>query len=390
MKHRRLEYAFVLISSMALLFFFGKSLLLFVILLLIGAVILTKYLLKSDAKAIRIQPEVHMEEIKTRKSPFFLNVACERGLWASGTVVLDIEMKNNMFNEVYSRRLKLELTSNENIFKIPLPTCLSGEWGMHCISACVVDVFGISKSKLIGFEEVRACVYPRPVKIQVERSKETVGSPREDGVIQNRRGSDPSEMFDIREYIPGDDIRSIHWKLSCKTDDLILRQASEPSHYDVVLLLDIGLMKNGKRLSEKLLNEAVANAVSIAEQLIKQGIKFCMAIPTDMGIQMSEIRTEQEFRRALPKWLSTPIQQENGSGLSYFITEQLERYFTRLVIISAGTYDQKLNGLNQRIGVTVVSSVKGTEVIRMNVNHTYEIVELPVDGKKDAYCHIMC
>lgn len=388
MKQKRLEYAFVLISSMALLFFFGKSQVLLVILILVGGVILTKCLLKADAKSIQIQPEVRMEGEK--KSPFFIKINLDRKIWSLGTVVLDIKMKNSMFNEEYSQRLKLELGSNDNIFNIALPNNLSGEWSLHCINAWGVDVFGLSGTRIQRFEDVRACMYPHSVKVRVERSKATVGSPREDGVIQNRRGNDPSEMYDIREYVPGDDIRSIHWKLSCKTDQLILRQASEPSHYDVVVLLDIGLMKNGKRLSDRLLNEAVANAMSIAEQLIKQGIKFCMAIPTDAGIQISEIQTDRELRKMMPKWLSTPIQQENGAGLSYFITEQMERYFTRLVIISAGTYEQNLNGLNQRIGVTVVSSVKGKEVIRMNVSSTYEIIELPIDGNKDAYCHIMC
>lgn len=327
---------------------------------------------------------------KGKKSPFFIKIDHRRKLWVTGTIVLDVEMKNSMFNEEFSQRLKLEIGSNDNIFNIAIPNNLSGEWSLYCRNAWGVDVFGLSRAKIRNFEGVCACIYPHSVKVRIERSKATVGSPKEDGVIQNRRGNDPSEMYDIREYVPGDDIRSIHWKLSCKTDQLILRQASEPSHYDVVVLLDIGLMKNEKRLSDKLLEGAVANAISIVEQLIKQGIKFCMAIPTDSGIQISEIQTEREFRKMLPKWLGTPIQKENGAGLSYFITEQLEQYFSRLVIISAGTYEQNLNGLNQRIGVTVVSSVKGTEVIRMNVNNTYEIIELPIDGKQDMYCHIMC
>lgn len=53
--------------------------------------------------------------------------------------------------------------------------------------------------------------------------------------MQNRKGSDASEMFDIRDYVPGDDIRTIHWKLSGKTDELIVRQASAPSHYNIAL-----------------------------------------------------------------------------------------------------------------------------------------------------------
>ena len=62
--------------------------------------------------------------------------------------------------------------------------------------------------------------------IRVELDKNMTGASQEEGMIQNRKGNDPSEIFDIREYVPGDDIRSIHWKLSSKTDTLILKEAS--------------------------------------------------------------------------------------------------------------------------------------------------------------------
>lgn len=55
------------------------------------------------------------------------------------------------------------------------------------------------------------------------------------GLTRSRKGTDASEMFDIRSYVPGDDIRSIHWKLSGKTDELIVRQASDRTHYDLVI-----------------------------------------------------------------------------------------------------------------------------------------------------------
>lgn len=37
-------------------------------------------------------------------------------------------------------------------------------------------------------------------------------------------GDDPSETFALREYVPGDRVRSIHWKLTEKTGEVIVRQ----------------------------------------------------------------------------------------------------------------------------------------------------------------------
>lgn len=53
-----------------------------------------------------------------------------------------------------------------------------------------------------------------------------------------RPGGDRSEIFDVREFRPGDRIQSIHWKLSAKTDEWIVREDSSPLACPVVLLLE--------------------------------------------------------------------------------------------------------------------------------------------------------
>lgn len=52
-----------------------------------------------------------------------------------------------------------------------------------------------------------------------------------------RGGTDHSEVFQIREYAPGDRLQNIHWKLSAKSDDLMVREYSLPKGCPIVLLL---------------------------------------------------------------------------------------------------------------------------------------------------------
>ena len=47
-----------------------------------------------------------------------------------------------------------------------------------------------------------------------------------------------SEIHDLREYRPGDSLHEIHWKLSAKTDKLIVREAEEPNRGLIVLSFD--------------------------------------------------------------------------------------------------------------------------------------------------------
>lgn len=56
---------------------------------------------------------------------------------------------------------------------------------------------------------------------------------------EHKPGDDPSEVFDLRDYIPGDKLNRIHWKLSCKKDDFIVKDYSLPIDSPTMLFLDL-------------------------------------------------------------------------------------------------------------------------------------------------------
>ena len=219
----------------------------------------------------------------------------------------------------------------------------------------------------------------------VEMSRATIGAPRDEGRMQNRKGNDPSEMFDIREYVPGDDIRSIHWKLSGKTDQLILRESSEPSHYNMVLLPDFGRKTGEVQVSVEEINTAVAFGTAIGEQLFRLGCAFCMAVPVEHGLHLCEVRDRRNFRQMMMQWLGNPIPEQSGQALQYFITEHMEQQFTRLLILSAGAYQQNLNALSGQIGSTVVCARKDLQTLVTSVNGNCEIIEIPVEKSEERY-----
>ena len=61
-----------------------------------------------------------------------------------------------------------------------------------------------------------------------------------------KRGYDHTETFQIRPYVPGDKLQSIHWKLSAKTDELIVKESSLPKACPVVLFLSYHAGKKKK------------------------------------------------------------------------------------------------------------------------------------------------
>ena len=80
-----------------------------------------------------------------------------------------------------------------------------------------------------------------------------------------RPGHDAGETFEIREYREKDKLQSVHWKLSAKTEDLMVREHSLPKACAIVLLLD---MKPIKR------KDAEAYATAYLE--LVTSVSFCL------------------------------------------------------------------------------------------------------------------
>lgn len=53
-----------------------------------------------------------------------------------------------------------------------------------------------------------------------------------------QRGDDPSETFGIREYREGDYLKAIHWKLSGKAGELMVRELGLPIENSLIILMD--------------------------------------------------------------------------------------------------------------------------------------------------------
>jgi hypothetical protein len=54
-----------------------------------------------------------------------------------------------------------------------------------------------------------------------------------------KKGHDFSDVSDVREYIPGDKLMSIHWKLSAKKDTLMVKDRVAMSDQQMVIVTEL-------------------------------------------------------------------------------------------------------------------------------------------------------
>ena len=380
----RLGYILLIAGCFVLLFFYGIPFLIYAAVLLLAAAAVAALFLRRDSKYIKTDFKIFYsgrEHIRP-----VVEVQTDRHLLSAGYILAEVDVRNEMFDTTESRRLWLKIQGKTTTFEVPVETDKCGEVSIKCKKTQVYDIFKLFCFPCRGFEEVRTVIYPHKVRVKVEITRNYTGIPQEEGMVQNRKGNDHSEIYDIREYMPGDDIRSIHWKLSSKTDNLILKEASDPSHYHVMILPDFGLDRED---SGDEINTAVGIGAAVARQMVRRGIPFCMALPTKDGLKLQEITGRRDYQRMMSQWLGLKIQKKSGDGLRYFNMGHMEQSITRLFILSAGRYEENLSSLDGRIGITVLDCNAGTEGISVSKNGTCEIIELPA-GKTDAVYRIIC
>ena len=114
----------------------------------------------------------------------------------------------------------------------------------------VCDYLGLFTLWLKPPEPVRIVCRPIPTQCQPVEAPSGKGV-RPSSKNAARRG--PGEDYELREYRPGDPLRSVHWKLSSKWDELIVRERADAVAPLPLFTLDrFGTPEDLDRLLDKL------------------------------------------------------------------------------------------------------------------------------------------
>lgn len=390
MLRNRLYMGLLAAATAALLLYTGEPLLLAALVLQLVLVVTMGLLLRHDARLLHVELQVRPGGQDGRPVPVTVTVRAEGTMFVTRSVILDVEGYNTMFASTVRRRFLLPVTSAETVYDASFTPQRCGRMTIRCKGATVQCLLRLFNLPIAPFAPVQTVIHPHRVQVVAELSHATFGAPSDDGQLQNRKGSDHSEMYDIREYIPGDDLRSIHWKLTAKAGEPIVRQASDPSHYDIIILPDFGRMADGKPTDAAECNAAAAYGAAIGAQLLRQGAVFCMAVPGPQGLDLCEVRSPREYQQVVARWLSCPVHENSGDALRYFLLQHLDTRFTRLLLLSAGTYSPELSRLEGRIGVTVLHAVHGAAVQHTALGYTGETVTVPAEADTTEVCRLLC
>lgn len=127
-----------------------------------------------------------------------------------------------------------------------------------------------------------------------------------DSFSENRPGNDLSEIYGFREYVPGDPVRLIHWKLGEKYDKTMVMEPGMPVLTEV-LLFCLRTVENINYAESDALAECVS---SVGTSLCGKGIVFDMAVCDSEGVSVCPVNSEQAFFNCVQRILGSGFTSE--------------------------------------------------------------------------------
>ena len=200
-------------------------------------------------------------------------------------------------------RVTHAITGQTRILKTgkPLPTDICGRLRIQQTKLWICDYLGLFRFPLRKKADRYVYIRPQPTAI----------TPVPDFAVQPPRQWKPkpgggfAENHDLRLYRPGDNLQQIHWKLSAKTGNLILREAMVPIHQPLRLTLD--LQGDAGELNRKL-----GRLFWLGSILAEKGRLFNIAALTGRGVLTWQITGKEDLDKAMTELLSAPA-AESGT-----------------------------------------------------------------------------
>ena len=207
-------------------------------------------------------------------------------------------------NRLTGERLESTISlSAPTAFELPAAHCGMMEWTL--CGASVRDLFGLCRFLAPLCGAAHTLVFPQLFPMRVSFADGEAVSAQGEQWSSTRPGFDPSETFAIREYAPGDPIRQIHWKLSSKTDTLMLRELGLPVAEETLLLLD-GAAADGQT-DAAAMDAAVTALLSLSHALAAEGTvhSVCWRAAPSSALQFCDVLSEAGFAAMRKQLLAT-------------------------------------------------------------------------------------
>lgn len=297
---RRLAYLAVLAAGgLFFIFFRGYlSYLVFLFLLILPVLSFVWLLLSFRFAGVRAQASKAAVE---KKEPFsFMIRAKSSRLFPIPCLRVTIEISNALGGETERELLSFPFFAGEAVMEQPCRSACCGKLSCTVRRARGLDFLRLFSLPVRVKESAAVFILPSRTPAPAAVTENCLLPDFAELSLPTAPGNDPSDPFDVRSYRPGDPLSRIHWKLSAKQGEWIVREGGSSAERSIRFLVECG--------SQLLENDCIMETFSrLAFLLVEHGIPAQVFWPEDAELGSQGFDGEEEASEILEVLLSRSV-----------------------------------------------------------------------------------
>lgn len=214
-------------------------------------------------------------------------------IFASMEVVAELKTENTFYRNKGKTNIFLPCHRGEVQQDLPVRFTNLGNYHFDVDIVTVKDFLGIVNFRKKMGTSCEITVFPAREKEEGDFRMTDLSGGMTESEETTKKGHDFSDVSDVREYIPGDKLNSIHWKLTAKRDILMVKDRVSMSDQQMIILTELsGTPRNVDEilsLTDSVLRDLIADQIDI--RLLWWSVR-------DQKFQEREIASPDNLREA--------------------------------------------------------------------------------------------
>ena len=239
---RIIGYGILLFVNGMLYYFLHSQFYFFVLVLMIAGPILSGIAVAVLRRFLQVEINYAQDSYGVQGETAYFVIQLKNPTWF---VSLDAKVIVNVENTLLG-------TIGQQVFSVPIHAgkgetltlpIAAGYPGLVRVSVSrvyVKDLMGFFRLKKAVDQAAELSILPREVN-DIAYEKTALEQGMLESEESSKRGNDFSDVQEVREYIPGDKLMSIHWKLSAKRDILMVKDRVSMSDHQLVIVPELFL-----------------------------------------------------------------------------------------------------------------------------------------------------
>lgn len=209
------------------------------------------------------------------------------------------------------------------------------------------DFFGLQKH--FGSGESQEYVTVLPSVVYIKTFQVSTRRPHGPVRVSNKIYEDPTRIYGIRDYVPGDPIKSIHWKATAKVGSLQVKTNEPATVLGATLILDLFEDDYFPQKREESIELAITTTASISYLLYLSGEPVGLVTNAQDAGESAEFRRERERTFARQELLEKLLSEARPEYISPLIvpTRRSSSQIQKILENLARAEPSKLLGFSQ-------------------------------------------